>query len=565
MSILKKIIGGFSLIILLMVLIGVGNSLAVRGIQQQSEDIVTGLKLDSELAQREVDHLAWAAQVRDFIDDGGATHLNVETDHRQCGFGRWYYGDGRRHAEQLVPSLAPILARIEQPHRQLHESAIAIEQAAGTQGRQEAARIYAQESAPALQGVQSLLGDIRREAGAEVSSREEAARATMSTSALVVSGSLVAAALFVALVGLLTYRGLTSIMGNIGREMGDGADQVAGAADEVATSSQSLAEGATEQAASVQQISASLDQVTAMTQRDADNISQANSLMDETGRIISTAEDSMRRLVTSMQDITQASAETQKIVQTIDEIAFQTNLLALNAAVEAARAGEAGAGFAVVADEVRNLAMRAAEAAQNTSGLIDGTVNKIQSGSTLVDETSASFKTTTESITKISALIREISESSAEQSKAVGQVSSAISEIDIVIQRNAATAEESASASEELSAQAAVLRDMVRRMIRVVGGIDDNDFSSQGKGAAGKLKQDFSGTGRSTGRAHPATQRKALPGPAAKGTAARTAAAGGAGAAGSGSRFGAGKNQSTEKKKNIDEIFPMDDDDFEDF
>ncbi|MDF1615148.1 methyl-accepting chemotaxis protein [Desulfurivibrio dismutans] len=556
MTIVQKILGGFGLIVLLLVLIGFGNSLAVRSMQQQSGEIVTGLQLDGELAQREVDHLVWAARVRDFIDDEQATRLEVETDYRRCGFGLWYYGEGRRQAEQLVPSLAPLLARIERPHRELHESAVAIEQAAD---RRQAAGIYARQSAPALQGVQGVLRDIRTETGEAVSSREATARATMRNTALVVAGSLMLAALLAGVIGLLTYRGLTSIMGNVGREMGEGASQVAAAANEVSASSQSLAEGSTEQAASVEEISASLEEVSAMTRRDADNISQANNLMAEAGHVIGSAEGSMRRLVTSMQEISKASAETQKIVQTIDEIAFQTNLLALNAAVEAARAGEAGAGFAVVADEVRNLAMRAAEAAKNTSSLIDGTVGKIQSGSSLVDETSGSFKTTTESIGKISTLIQEIAESSAEQSKAVAQVSSAIGEIDTVIQRNAATAEESASASEELSAQSAVLRNMVRRMIAVIGGIDESIFNGE-PGAAGVLKRP-STRNSDRGLKRPATVHKALPGPVGKGAAAGM----GAGVAAVGGKAAGGERRRSAEKKNVEEVFPLDDDDFEDF
>ena len=551
MTIVQKIIGGFALVIVALVLIGGGNSLAIKVMERQSDNIVYGLKIDGELAQREVDHLVWASKVRDFIGNEAATTLGVQVDYRKCGFGSWYYGEGRRQAEQLVPSLAPLLARIEQPHRELHQSAVAIEKAANESGRSAAASIFEQQAAPALTGVQGLLKEIRGEADSAVAAMEKEAGETMARTSLVVSGSLAIAALLAGVIGFLTFRGLTSIMGNIGREMGDGANQVASAANEVAASSQVLAEGSTEQAASVEEISASLEEVTSMTRRDADNISQANSLMEEAGRVIGSAEGSMQRLVSSMQDISAASTETQKIVQTIDEIAFQTNLLALNAAVEAARAGEAGAGFAVVADEVRNLAMRAAEAAKNTSSLIDGTVGKIQGGSALVDETSTTFKTTAEAVGKISTLMREIAESSAEQSKAVIQVNAAISEIDTVIQRNAATAEESASASEELSAQAEVLRNMVRKMIRVIGGIDEDGLMGSESGAAPVLRR-----AAAPGGASPKPKARALPAPAAAGAKKSSSPKGGASSSGQGKGRG---------KRNMDEIFPMDGDDFEDF
>jgi len=190
-----------------------------------------------------------------------------------------------------------------------------------------------------------------------------------------------------------------------------------------------------------------------------------------------------------MDEISTARAETQKIVKTIDEIAFQTNLLALNAAVEAARAGEAGAGFAVVADEVRGLAMRAADAAKNTSTLIEGTVQKVKTGSKLVEETSESFYIASQATGRISTLVTEIASSTGEQARAIDQVNSALSQIDSVTQNNAAAAEESASASEQLSAQSEMMRGTVGRLIALVGG--GNNIDSNKKAAGSSKKTDF--------------------------------------------------------------------------
>jgi len=189
-------------------------------------------------------------------------------------------------------------------------------------------------------------------------------------------------------------------------------------------------------------------------------------------RVIDTANESMGQLTLSMGEISKASEETSKIIKTIDEIAFQTNLLALNAAVEAARAGEAGAGFAVVADEVRNLAMRASEAAKNTAGLIEGTVQKVQTGEKLVTSTNHSFREVADSTAKVAMLMSEIATASREQASGVGQVNLAVTELDSVTQQNAATAEEAASASEELDAQAEQMKETVRTLTALVRGAD---------------------------------------------------------------------------------------------
>ncbi|MFH0729859.1 MAG: methyl-accepting chemotaxis protein [Pseudomonadota bacterium] len=265
-------------------------------------------------------------------------------------------------------------------------------------------------------------------------------------------------------------RSITRPINRVINGLSEASDQVSSAAGEVSSASQSLAEGSSEQAASVEETSSSLEEISSMIKQNAGNAGQADSMMKGTGQIVAGANASMGELNVSMAEIAKASEETSKIIKTIDEIAFQTNLLALNAAVEAARAGEAGAGFAVVAGEVRNLAVRAADAARNTAGLIEGTVKKVSDGMALVKTTSDAFGKVAESAGKVGELVSEIAAASNEQAKGIEQVNAAVSQMDKVTQSNAAIAEESASASEELSAQAEELKGFVGRLAAMVGG-----------------------------------------------------------------------------------------------
>jgi methyl-accepting chemotaxis protein len=292
------------------------------------------------------------------------------------------------------------------------------------------------------------------------------------TALLVIAVSGIAFAFFIA-------RSISKPINQIADGLNDGAAQVASASTQVSSASQSLAEGASEQAAGLEETSASIEEMTSMTKQNADNASQANVLMLETREVVQEANSAMRELTQSMEEITIASEETGKIIKTIDEVAFQTNLLALNAAVEAARAGEAGAGFAVVADEVRNLAIRAAEAARNTSQLIEETVKKIKAGADIVDKTNQAFGRVAGGSKKVADLVEEIAVASQEQAKGIDQINKAVSEMDKVVQQNAATAEESASAAEEMNGQAECMKGYVEELLVVISG----QRNGKGKGA----------------------------------------------------------------------------------
>lgn len=269
--------------------------------------------------------------------------------------------------------------------------------------------------------------------------------------------------------GIFLIKSITAPINRVIAGFREGAEHIATASSQVSSASRSLAEGASEQASSIEETSSSLEEMASMTRQNADNAGAANALMNDTGRVVDEANLSMGKLTESMKDISDTSEETAKIIKTIDEIAFQTNLLALNAAVEAARAGEAGAGFAVVADEVRNLAMRAADAAKTTADLIEGTVKKIKHGSDLVTEANEAFGRVATGAKKGGKLVEEIAAASSEQALGIEQVNKAVSEMDRVVQANAASAEQSASASEVLNGQAEQLKSYVGELIALVG------------------------------------------------------------------------------------------------
>jgi len=216
---------------------------------------------------------------------------------------------------------------------------------------------------------------------------------------------------------------------------------------EIITASENLSETACTQAASVEQTSASLEEISSMTRQNAVNTKTADGIAGTVNQAVTRAQDSMIELTGSMEAISQVSHQTSKIIRSIDEIAFQTNLLALNAAVEAARAGEVGAGFAVVADEVRNLALRAAEAAKNSTTLIESTIKEVDNGSALVKRTDAAFSDVATGMADIVRHIGEIAVASDEQATGIGQVNEAFSEIDKAVQLNASSAEGLAKAA----------------------------------------------------------------------------------------------------------------------
>ena len=253
-------------------------------------------------------------------------------------------------------------------------------------------------------------------------------------------------------------------------QLENGSQQLASASTQVSSASQRLADGASEQAASLEETSSSLEEISTVTRLNADSAQQAKESSHLAREAAESGLSDMERMIDAMSEIQKSGDKIAKIIRTIDEIAFQTNILALNAAVEAARAGEAGLGFAVVADEVRNLARRSAEAAKETTEIIEESIVKSRAGSEISQQVAEGLTSIVSKAREVDDLIGQISLASQEQSQGVGLINTSISQLDNVTQGNAAAAEESATASEQLRAQASLLHDMVADLRSMVTG-----------------------------------------------------------------------------------------------
>ncbi len=436
---------------------------------------------------------------------GRPFELGVQLDPGKCALAEFISDPKIQGIANRFPALAAFFEDVAGPHERMHRSAAALEELVGENrfaeafdvyeretlpslsalrnefqklidaeeklvaAAQEAASIYAAETQPSLSEAQRLLNRIRAEAKRHLMTDEAMLSAAKGTrlNVFVVGGVAIVTGILLA---LCIIRGTTGVLRRISGIISDGTNQIASASTQVSSASQGLAEGASEQAASLEQIASSLEEMSSQTKSNADNAGRADRLMKEARDVIAEAGLSMSEMARAMEQIARAGGQIGKIVKSIDEIAFQTNLLALNAAVEAARAGEAGAGFAVVADEVRNLAMQAAEAAENTQSLVEETVQRINQGAGQVNRTRDAFGQVAESAEKAADLVSEIAVTSEEQSTGIEQISVGVSRLDRVIQANVAGAERSAGAAEEMHAQCRTTKVSVAELMSLVEG-----------------------------------------------------------------------------------------------
>ncbi|SHH96830.1 methyl-accepting chemotaxis protein [Clostridium grantii] len=256
-----------------------------------------------------------------------------------------------------------------------------------------------------------------------------------------------------------SFKKMTDKLNEVMTSINLSSDQVLIGANQLSNSSMALSQGATEQASSIEELTASMEEIFSQTKLNADNAKNAKEYAKEAKNNASTGSIQMKKMLQAMSDINESSNNISKIIKVIDDIAFQTNILALNAAVEAARAGQHGKGFAVVAEEVRNLAARSANAAKETTEMIEGSINKVEDGSKIANATADALNKIVDGVSKVADLVGNIANASSEQAVGVEQVNLGIAQIANVVQTTSATSEETAAASEELSGQASLLKE----------------------------------------------------------------------------------------------------------
>jgi methyl-accepting chemotaxis protein len=331
-----------------------------------------------------------------------------------------------------------------------------------------ATKIYAQ-NLPEIKKITELAAEFATVQRASLAQEVENGHNLVSRSQWISAGMLM---LFFAVAAMMTVMMLRSI-GELKRmtvELHESEDQIGSAATQVSGSSASLAQGASEQAASLEETSASIEEISSMTKKNAENSQVAAEVMGAVDKHVKDGNRTLEQMVLSMHEISASSDKIGKIIKVIDEIAFQTNILALNAAVEAARAGEAGMGFAVVADEVRNLAQRSAQAAKDTASLIEDSIAKATEGGQKLQQVTEVIRAITESSAKVKTLVDEVNLGSQEQARGIDEISKAVGQMNQVTQSTAANAEESASASQELSGQATAMSQIVENLRSMVIG-----------------------------------------------------------------------------------------------
>ena len=472
MTLRKKLIGGFGLMLGLVLALDTAALVAIRNLNADLERAtqVTGrrqyLAGGIKAAAFDMNSLARASMLAAVVGD------RVHADAYQQQFGapqRALLGGveelrrlaGKGESDVLLQRLTTESAEVEQGQAELR-AAIAGEKLDA------ALTIFGQNLQPRLDGIAAEAASLVDRQNRELTATSAASAARASQMRALTIGM----ALIAVVVGCIVFwvvRQANGLLQNMAGRMSESAERVANAATQVSGASRSLSRGAVQQAASLQETSASAEEIVSITRKNADHTLAVAELMQESEHGSAEVHQTLDRMIEKMKEIDASSNKIARIIQVIDEIAFQTNILALNAAVEAARAGEAGLGFAVVADEVRNLAQRCAQAARDTAGLIEESIDTTRDGNARLDRVAGAIRSTTERSARVKSLVDEVSLGSQDQARGMEQISNAILQMEKVTQSSAAGAQQTASAGARLEDDARDLKTLVLEMHQMVG------------------------------------------------------------------------------------------------
>ncbi len=468
----------FGIIIMLLLFVSYWGVDGIHEIVSDAEEVIDGNNLRSNIEEKHIQHLKWAIALNQYVIDDEVRELKVQTDHHKCAFGEWYYGEGRKHTENIAPELKPIFDKMEEPHKHLHESAIEIQGIMdknnfSANGVLKAKGIYLNKTQTRLNEIGQLFGEAIDESKKYLMTDETMIENANAHESEILLFSIVIVAIAIVL-AIVIARGIikpvkksvkfaeeiasgdlkTSISIHQNDEIGilaksllsmknklnDIVVEIIQGANNVASASQLLSSGASEQAASTEEVSSSMEQMIANIEQNADNAMQTETIANKAAHEIAIGFNNVSETVKSMQEVAEK-------ISIIEEIAEKTDLLAINAAIEAARAGEHGKGFAVVAMEIRKLAERSQNAAADINGLSKSSVK-------ISEEAGRKMSEIVPEIEKTSSLVQEIAAASKEQSAGADQVNSALQQLNLNNQSTASNAE-------ELAAQAEVLKDAV--------------------------------------------------------------------------------------------------------
>ncbi len=468
MTIGKRITIGFTILIILLIVIAVLGYKTISDIAFLAGVVKDNTEKNMFIVEKEVDHLDWIQGLDLYMLAGG--QFTGQIDHTKCGFGEWMHSKEVQETDDK--ELSNLINEINTPHMSLHSSAEKILNHKKAGNEEAAKSVYIKETLPALKATRDILNKIRERyetiavetAGNAAKDMEGSANRSRVIIAVVSAISLIVGVFM----SLLLSRQIVKQLQEIIKKLSESSEQVASASGQLSASSQQLAEGSSEQAASIEETSSTLEEASSMVKQNSENTKQAAVLAGQTKTSADKGNTQMQDMMRSMEEIKKSSDQIAKIIKVIDEIAFQTNILALNAAVEAARAGDAGMGFAVVAEEVRNLAQRSAQAAKDTAAIIESNIEMSEKGVSISKMVAESLGEITLQAKKVNELMDEIAAASQEQTQGIMQINKAIVQMEKVTQQNAANAEESATASQQLSGQAANMKNVVSELTRLV-------------------------------------------------------------------------------------------------